>query len=77
MESTPATKVLEKRLSDEDDLSLPFQLTPAQQIIDMLKTIRKDHLSSDQVQANTMRQRIDYAIEKIGQRNIFDVDIVD
>jgi hypothetical protein len=30
MESTPSTKVVEKKLSDDDDLTLPFQLTPAQ-----------------------------------------------
>ena len=43
----------------------------------MLKTIKQEHLSSDPVKAKVMQERIDYAIEKIGQRNIFDVDIID
>jgi len=49
-------------------------LTPAQQIIDLLKTIK---LGSFAASDQTIRQKIDYAIEKIGQKNIYDVDIVE
>lgn len=63
--------------TSQNELLLPFQLTPAQQIIDMLKTIKQEHLSNDPAKSKVMQLRIDYAIEKIGQRNIFDVDIID
>lgn len=44
-------------------------MTPAQQIIDLLKTIQKG-------QDSEITQRIHYAIEKIGRKNIYDVDII-
>jgi hypothetical protein len=45
-------------------------LTPADQIIDLLKTIKGR--GGDQ----EINQRIDYAIEKIGLKNIYEVDII-
>lgn len=45
-------------------------MTPADQIIDLLKTIKGR--GGDQ----EINQRIDYAIEKIGLKNIYEVDII-
>lgn len=50
-----------------------FKLTPAQQIIDLLRTIK---LSNHENNDASLINKIEYAIEKIGQKNIYDVDIV-
>ena len=50
--------------------------TPAQKIITMLKEIQNSFLSleiEDSKQEN-MIERLNYAIDKIGKRTIFDVD---
>jgi len=41
--------------TSQNELLLPFQLTPAQQIIDMLKTIKQEHLSNDPAKSKVMQ----------------------
>ena len=50
--------------------------TPAQKIIAMLKEIQNSFLADDieDTKTENMIERINYAIDKIGQRTIFDVD---
>ena len=50
--------------------------TPAQKIITMLKEIQNSFLADDieDTKTENMIERINYAIDKIGQRTIFDVD---
>ena len=56
-------------LTEEQKEALDFK-TPAAQIVDLLKTIKMS------LTEESLILKIDYAIEKIGQKNIFDVDII-
>ena len=49
-------------------------MTAAQLIIDMLKDINSNYLSDDHASLR-MRKRINFAIDKIGKRSLFDVDL--
>ena len=67
------TKAAQQEIKAFDDTDL-FK-TPAQKIISMLREIQNSYLANDvNNQAQTMIERINYAIDKIGQRTIFDVD---
>ena len=63
---------MERKAFDDTDLLLK---TPAQNIIAMLRDIQNTYLANDLgEQSQDMIGRINYAIDKIGQRTIFDVD---
>ena len=58
----------ELRAMDDTDLLE----TPAQKIISLLREIQNKYMAADQ--EPQLITRINYAIEKIGQRTIFDID---
>ena len=57
-------------LKSHDDMAL--LKTPAQKIIDTLKEIREHQIRSGA--SKDMLDKINYAIDKIGSRTIFDID---
>ena len=63
---------MERKAFDDTDLLLK---TPAQNIITLLREIQDTYLAQNQnEQSQNMIERINYAIDKISQRTIFDVD---
>ena len=63
---------MERKAFDDTDLLLK---TPAQNIITLLREIQETYLSKElDEQSQNMVERINYAIDKISQRTIFDVD---
>lgn len=48
--------------------------TPAQKIVALLREIQNSYLASDSADASNFIDRINYAIDKIGSRTIFDID---
>ena len=63
---------LERKAFDDTDLLLK---TPAQNIITLLREIQDTYITqNNNEQSQNMIERINYAIDKISQRTIFDVD---
>lgn len=48
--------------------------TPAQKIVALLREIQNQYLASDNPEASGFVERINYAIDKIGSRTIFEID---
>lgn len=65
-------KAARSQLTMQDDTDL--LRTPAQKIVALLREIQNQYLASDSGDASGMIDRINYAIDKIGQRTIFEID---